>query len=69
MKPDNGEKLDYVLDEGNRQSNTTVKVVWDANETIGLPDGISKAIFSVLKNEIVLTIETEVVGHPKENGR
>ena len=70
MRPDIDKKFGYVLDEGNRQSSTTVKVVWDASEAIGyITHGLSKVITSDLKDKIVLTVETEVVGHLKENGR
>ena len=37
------EKLNCVLEETNRHSSTTIKVVGDANETIGhIPDDLSK---------------------------
>ena len=56
--PGIGEKLKCVLEETNRHSNTTIKVVGDANETIGhVPDGLSKVVAPVLKKEIVLSVE------------
>ena len=65
--PDIGEKLKCVLEETNRHSNTAVKVVGDANETVGhLPDGLSKVVAPTLKKEIVLSVEAEVTGHPKD---
>ena len=52
MKPDIDKKSGYVIDEGNRQSSTTVKVVWDASETIGyIPHGLSKVITTDLKTK------------------
>ena len=40
-RSDIGEKLKCVLEETNRHSNTAIKVVGDANETIGhIPDGL-----------------------------
>ena len=65
--PDIGEKLKCVLEEINRHSNTAVKVVGDANETVGhLPDGLSKVVAPTLKKEIVLSVEAEVTEHPKD---
>ena len=49
--------------KGTDCSNTTIKVVWDANET---PQRLSKVIAPVIKNEIVLIVEVEVVGHPSD---
>ena len=50
----------------NRHSNTAIKVVKDANETIGhIPGRLSKVIASALKKEIVLSVEPEVTGHPR----
>ena len=72
--PDIGEKLKCVLEETNRYSNTSIKVVGDANETIGhIPDGICKVVAPALKKEILLLVEAEVTGHSramqlKENG-
>ena len=38
-----GEKLKCILEKTNRHSNTAIKVVGEANETIGyIPDGFSK---------------------------
>ena len=44
--------------------NTTIKVVGDANETIGW--WLSKVVAPALKNEIVLSVEAEVIGHPRD---
>ena len=50
----------------NRHSNTAIKVVGDANETIGhIPDGLSKVVAPALKKEIVLSVEAKVTGHPR----
>ena len=65
--PDIGEKLKCVLKETNRHSNRAIKVVGDANEAIGhVPDGLSDVVAPVLKKEIVLSVETEVTGHPRD---
>ena len=41
--------------------------VGDANETIGhLLDRLSKVVAPALKKEIVLSAETEVIGHPRD---
>ena len=41
--------------------------VGDANETIGhLRDRLSKVVAPALKKEIVLSAETEVIGHPRD---
>ena len=65
--PDIGEKLKCVLEETNRHSNTAIKVAGDANETIGhIPDGLSKVVAPALKKEIVLSVEAEVTGHPRD---
>ena len=64
---DVGEKLKGVLEETNRHSNTAIKVVGDANETIGhIPDGLSKVVAPALKKEIVLSVEAEVTGHHRD---
>ena len=53
--------------ETNRHSNTAIKAVGDANETIGhVPDGLSKVGAPALKKEIVLSFEAEVTGHPRD---
>ena len=65
--PDISEKSKCVLERINRHSNTTIKVVGDANETVGhIPDGLSKVVAPVLKKEIVLSVEAEVAGHPRD---
>ena len=65
--PDIGEKLKFVLVETNRHSNIGIKVVGDANETIGhIPDGLSKVVAPALKKEIVLSIEAEVTRHHRD---
>ena len=65
--PDIGDKVKCVLEETNRHSNTAIKVVGDANETMGLvPDGLSKLVAPVLKKEIVLSVEAEVTGYPRD---
>ena len=65
--PDVGEKLKRVLEETNRLSNATIKVVGDVNETIGhIPDGLSKVVAPALKNEIVLSVKADVTGHPHD---
>ena len=56
-----------MLKETNRHSNTTIKVVGDANETIRhIPDGLSRVVASPPKKEIVLSVEAEVTGHPRD---
>lgn len=61
------EKVNRVLSKRKRHSNTAIKVVWDANEGIGdMFERLSKVIAPVLKSEIVLTIEVEVFGHPRD---
>ena len=46
---------------------TAIKVVGDVNETIGLiPDGLSKLVAPALKKEIVLSVEAEVTGYPRD---
>ena len=68
--PNIGEKLKCVLEERNRHSNAAIKIVGDADETIGhIPDGLSKVVAPTLKKEIVISVEAEVTGHPRENGR
>ena len=53
-----------VLEETNRHSNTTIKVVGYANETVGhIPDGLTKLTAPALNKEIVLSIEAEVTEH------
>ena len=65
--PDICEKLKCVLEETHRHSNTAIKVVGDTNATIGhIPDGLSKVVAPALKNEIVLSVEAEVTGHPHD---
>ena len=65
--PDIGEKLKCVLEETNRFSNTAIKVVEDANETIGhIPDELSKVVAPALKKEIMLSVEAEVTGHLRD---
>ena len=45
-----GVKLKRVLEETNRHSNATIKVVGDANGTIGyVPEWLSKAVAPALK--------------------
>ena len=61
------EKLKCILEETNRHSNTAIKVVGDTNETIRhIPDGLSKVVAQALKKEIVLSVEAEVTGHPRD---
>ena len=65
--PNIKEKLNSVLGETNRHSNTAIKVVEDNNETIGdIPDGLSKVVAPALKKEIVLSVEAQVTGHPHD---
>ena len=65
--PDIDEKLKCVLEETNRHSNTEIQVLGDANETIGhILDGLSKVVAPALKKEIVLSVEAEVTGHPRD---
>ena len=60
-------KVKCVSKETNRHSNTAIKVVGDANETIGLvPDWLSKLVAPALKKEIVLSVEAEVTGYPRD---
>ena len=48
-------------------SNTAIKVVGNANETVGdIPDGLSKVVAPALKKEIVLSVEAEVTGHSRD---
>ena len=62
--PDIGKKLKFVLEETNRHTNTAIK---DANETMGhIPDGLSKVVAPALKKEIVLSVDAEVTGHPRD---
>ena len=62
-----GEKFKCVLKETNRHSNTTIKVVRDANEIIGhIPDGLSKVVAPALKKEIELSVAAEVTGHLRD---
>ena len=64
---DISQKLKCVLEETNRHSNTAIKVVGDAIETIGhIPDGLSKVVPPALKKEIVPSVEVEVTGHPRD---
>ena len=45
-----GVKLKCILEEANRHSNATIRVVVDANETIGhIPDRLSKMVTPALK--------------------
>ena len=51
----------------NWHSNTAIKVVGDANETTGhIPDEIPKVVAPALKKEIVLSVEAEVTGYPRD---
>ena len=44
-----------------------IKIVGDANETIGnIRDGLSKVVARALKKEIVLSVEAEVTGYPRD---
>ena len=44
-----------------------MKVVGNANEIIGhKPDGLSKVVAPGLKEEIMLSVEAEVNGHPRD---
>ena len=46
---------------------SSYKVVGNANETIEhIPDGLPKVVAPALKNEIVLPVEAEVTGHPRD---
>ena len=64
---DIGEKLKFLLEETNRHSNTVIKIVGDANETTGnVPDGLFKVVATALKKEIVLSVEAELNGHPRD---
>ena len=50
--PNIREKLNCVLEETNRHSNTAIKIVGDVNETIGhTPDGLSKVVAPALKKK------------------
>ena len=65
--PDIGEKLKCVLEETKRHSNTAIKVIGDSHETIGhIPNGLSKVVALALTKEIVLSVEAEVTGHPRD---
>ena len=62
--PNISQKLKHVLEEIKRHSNTAIKVVGDANETIGyIPDALSKLVAPALEKEIMLSVEAEVTGH------
>ena len=59
--------LKDVLEETKRHSNTAIKVVGDANETIGhIPDALSKLVAPAIKKEIMLTVEAEVTGYSSD---
>ena len=65
--PDIGEKLKCVVVETNRHSHAAMKVVGDANETIGhIPHGLSKVVAPALEKEIVLSVDAEATGHPRD---
>ena len=50
--PNIREKLNCVLEETNRHSNTAIKIVGDVNETIGhTPYGLSKVVAPALKKK------------------
>ena len=54
--PDIREKLNSVLEETNRESNTAINIVGDANETIGhTPDGLCKVVAPALKKNRVFS--------------
>ena len=56
-----------VLEETNKRSNIAIKVVGDTNEAIGhILDGLSKVVAPALKKEIMLSVEAEVTGHPRD---
>ena len=60
-------RLTCVLEERNRNRNTAIKVVREANSTIGhISDELSKVVAPALKREIVLSVEAEVTGHPRD---
>ena len=47
-----------------RHSKTAIKVIRDANKTIGsIPDGLSKMVAIVLKKKSCFSVEAEVTGH------
>ena len=51
----------------NRHSKTAIKIVGDANETIGSkPDGLPKVVAIVLKKKSLFSVEAEVTGHPHD---
>ena len=60
-------KLKCVLQETSRHSNTAIKVVGDANETIGhIPEWLSKVVaLASTEKKIMLSVEAEVTGHPR----
>ena len=56
--------LKCVPEETNKHSNTAIKIVGDANETIRhIPDELYKVVAPALKKEIVLSVEAELTGH------